>query len=345
METTSPVKPASLYIFALNMVSHDFKSIDVGNVLVMGSWNRGILWRNSFVVLGNAALDKNTDYAMRRSNFNHVIFIDLEVYGIYSPPPTTTSSFAKDFALSMLSQKSFSDMDVVTKDNFRIHVNSRILARRWPMFTEVLNTCIYGSPNAGELARRPSASSAVSLLLPQNQHPSLPVVERPRMLYLPLKHDEAVACLSYLYTNSLPSDLDVSILCSLLVLTKRFAPGLERLEELVCDALHQQLDESNVGKVIEASALTGCTALQIHAMLVMRMVADLKVQALRRREELRNKESLPALGNGEENESPVGSLGEEVEKSRVESSTLGNSGVAVEIRGTPLLGATHVDED
>jgi hypothetical protein len=163
------------------------------------------------------------------------------------------------------------------------------------MFTEVLNTCIYGTPYAGDTAagRRPSAASVS--LAPPNQHPLLPISERPRVLYLPLRHDHAVAFLSYIYTDSLPAGADVATLCVLLVLSKRFAPGLERLAVLITDILHKRLDDDNAWKIIEAAAFSGRTGLQIQAMLVMRNAADAKLQAQRKRDELRKQQSLPAL--------------------------------------------------
>ena len=298
--TPPPLKPAAFHILALHLPTYQFKTIETGSVFLTGSWNRGIVWanNNSFVVFGNIGLDMNTDYAMRRSNFNHVVIVDLEVFGIYNPPKITTASFATDLANTLLNEIAFSDMDVVTKDNFRIHVNSRILAHRWPMFTEVLNTCIYGTPYAGEQARRPSVASA---LMPYNQHPSLPITERPRILYLPLKQEHANAFLSYIYTDSLPPSLDVPTLCALLVLSKRYAPGLERLAALTSDVLHRQLNEGNAWQIIEAAAFSGQTGLQVKAMLVMRTAADLKVQAQKRRQELRSKESLVGLKNGDPN--------------------------------------------
>jgi leucine-zipper-like transcriptional regulator 1 len=302
--TPPPLKPAAFHILALHIPTQQFKIIDVGSVFLSGSWNRGIVWakNNSFVVFGNVGLDMNTDYSMRRSNFNHVVIVDLEVFGIYNPPKITTPPFARDLALNMLARKEYSDMDIVTKDNARIPVNSRILAHRWPMFNEVLNACVTGNPFAVDQGRRPSVQS---LLTPQNQHPGLPISERPRVLYLPLKQEHAMAFLSYLFMESLPSGLDVPTLCALLVLSKRYAPDLERLSELAADVLHRQLTEANAWQIIEAAALAGRTGLQVQAMLVMRTAADLKAQAQRRREELRNKASLPTLQNGEANGTAV----------------------------------------
>lgn len=307
------LKPASFHILALHLPTQQFKTIETGSVFLTGSWNRGVLWtqRNSFVVFGNVGSDMNTDYAMRRSNFNHIVMIDLEVFGIYKPTKVTTSKFSREFAVSMLGRKEFSDMDVVTKDSSRIPVNSRILSHRWPMFTEVLNTCIYGTPYAGqEAARRPSVASVS--LAPPNQHPLLPISERPRVLYLPLRHDHTIAFLSYIYTDALPQDADVNTLCALLVLSKRFAPGLDRLAVLVTDVLHQRLKDDNAWQIIEAAAFSGRTGLQIQAMLVMRNAADVKLQAQRRREELRRQQTLPSLpasANGSAGGSGVGSSG------------------------------------
>jgi len=125
------------------------------------------------------------------------------------------------------------------------------------------------------------------------------------VLHLPLKRDHAEAFLSYIYTNALPSPIDIPTLCSLLVLSKRYSPGLERLAALVSDILHRQLNEGNAWQIIEAAAFSGQTALQIQAMLIMRMAADLKLQAQRRRLEMRQKESQSTLTNGDEIGSPV----------------------------------------
>lgn len=298
---TSPLKPAAFHILALHLPTQQFKTIDTGNVFQVGSWNRGVVWhqKNSFVIFGNVNLDMNTDYAMRRSNFNHIVVIDLEVFGIYDRPRITTASFARNFAIQMLNNSRYSDMDLATKENERIPVNSRILAHRWPLFSEVLNDCVYGNAFAGnEMARRPSVAS---MLMPQNQHPGMPVSDRPRVLYLPLSFDHAIAFLAYLYTDSLPSGIDVPTLCALLVLSKRYSPGLERLAALTCDILHRQLNEGNAWQIIEAAAFAGQTGLQIRAMLVMTTAADLKAQAQRKRAELRKKQSLPTLPNGETN--------------------------------------------
>ena len=305
--TPPPLKPAAFHILALHLPTQQFKIIDVGSTFLAGSWNRGIVWaqNNSFVVFGNVGLDMNTDYAMRRSNFNHVVIVDLEVFGIYTPPRVTAPHFAREYAFEMLSKKEFSDMDIVTRDTQRIAVNSRILAYRWPMFTEVLNTCVTGTPHASDMARRPSVAST---LFPQNADRTLTVTERPRVLYLPLKHDQALAFITYLYTDSLPSGLDVPTLCTLLVLSKRYSPSLDRLAGLVSDVLHRHLNEGNAWQIIEAAALSGRTGLQVEAMLVMRTAADLKMQAQRRREELKNKGSAVQLRNGDTNGTGAGSV-------------------------------------
>ena len=315
------LKPASFHVRAINLQTKQSKIIDVGSTFLTGSWNRGIVWtqRNSVIVFGNAAGDITDDYTIRQTRFNHVVIVDLEVFGIYNAPKVTTGSFARDFALNMLARKEFSDMDIVTKDNYRIHVNSRILAHRWPMFTEVLNTCIYGAPNAGEQARRTSVSSTT--LIPQNQHPLLPITERPRVLYLPLIQEHAIAFLSYVYTDALPDGLDVGTLCALLALSKRFAPGLERMAALVSDVLHRQLNERNAWATIEAAAFSGQTGLQIQAMLVMRTAADLRIEAQKRRLELKNKETPLAIQNGEANGSGEGNT------TAMVTTTSGSSGV------------------
>lgn len=286
----TPLKPASFHILAVHLPSKQSKVIDVGNVFLSGSWNRGIVspQRNSVIVFGNAQLDMTTDYTMRRANFNHVVLVDTEVFGIYSVPKCQTATFARGLALKLLGRKEFSDMDIVTKEGYRLHVNSRILAHRWPLFTEVLNTCVYGVPHAGEQARRPSA---VSLLMPPNSHPLLPITERPRVLYLPLREEQTLAFLEYIYTDSLHPEVDVPSACALLSLSKRYEPGLDRLGDLAADIMHRGLNESNAWQVIEAAAYAGKSGLQVQAMLVMRTAADLRLQAQRRRMELKGKET------------------------------------------------------
>jgi hypothetical protein len=200
----------------------------------------------------------------------------------------------------------------VTKEGYRLHVNSRILAHRWPMFTEVLNTCVYGAPHAGEQARRPSGAS---LLMPPNSHPMLPITERPRVLYLPLREEQTLAFLEYIYTDSLHPEVDVPSACALLSLSKRYEPGLERLGDLAADIMHRGLNESNAWQVIEAAAYAGRTGLQVQAMLVMRTAADLRLQAQRRRMELKGKET-ETNGTGQA------------------SGSAGSEGIALEITGS-----------
>ena len=287
-----PLKPASFHILSIHLPTKQSKVIDVGNIFLSGSWNRGIVSpkRNAVIVFGNSGLDMTTDYTMRRANFNHVVLVDTEVFGIYNVPKCQTATFARGLALRLLGRKEYSDMDIVTKEGYRLHVNSRILAHRWPMFTEVLNTCVYGVPHAGEQARRPSIASTI---MPPNLHPTLPITERPRVLYLPLREEQAVAFLEYIYTDSLHPEVDVASACALLTLSKRYEPGLERLADLAADILHRRLNEGNAWQVIEAAAYAGRTGLQVQAMLIMRTAADLRIQAQRRRMELKGKEVEP----------------------------------------------------
>lgn len=321
-----PLKPASFNVLALHLPTKQIKIVDVGTVFLTGSWNRGVIWPqcNSVVVFGNIEGDMTADYKLRRANYKDIIFVDLEVFGIYKPPKLVIPSFARDFALNVLSRREFSDMDIVTKDNFRIHVNSRVLVHRWPMFTEVLNTCIYGNLYTGEETGR--RRSGASTIVPLNQQPIIPATERPRVLYLPLKQEHAYAFLSYIYTDTLPDDVDVATLCALLMMSKRYAPGLERLATLTADALHNQLNDESAWPTIEAAAFSGKTGLQVQAMLTMRTAAELKLQAHRRRLELKNKESMQALRNGDTNGNGTGNKGEEGDGSAAESNGLGSRG-------------------
>jgi hypothetical protein len=284
--TSAPLKPASFHILAIHLPTKQSKVIDVGNIFLSGSWNRGIVspQRNSVIVFGNAQLDMTTDYTMRRANFNHVVLADIEVFGIYNVPKCQTATFSRGVAIKILDARAYSDMDIVTKEGSRIHVNSRILEHRWPMFTEVLNTCVYGVPYTAEQARRPSVSSSITM--PLELRPTIPITERPRVLYLPLREEQTLAFLEYIYTGSLHFETDVPSACALLTLSKRFEPGLERLGELAADILHRGLNDGNAWQIIEAAAYAGRTGLQVKAMLVMRTAADLRLQAQRRRMEL-----------------------------------------------------------
>jgi hypothetical protein len=85
----------------------------------------------------------------------------------------------------------------------------------------------------------------------------LPITERPRVLYLPLREELTLAFLEYIYIDSLHPKVDVPSACALPSLSKRYGPGLERLGELAADIMHRGLNEDNAWQVIEAAAYAG----------------------------------------------------------------------------------------
>ncbi|RCH94021.1 hypothetical protein CU097_013335 [Rhizopus azygosporus] len=227
-------------IWALNLANLVWVKIDPGSVLAQGSWNKGVLYekKRQLVILGDRGRDLLEDYSHRQTNFNHVAVMDLEAFGIYTFPEETCAPVAQELGLSMLSEPSMADMEIITEDNRSIPVNSNVMLLRWPRFTEVL------------AEKEHAASGFKRLLFPEN-------------------YPVTLAFLQFIYTDHLVTaqQYQPQILVRLLLLSEIY--NIPRLGELSTHALHQALTINTASMIYEAAVLTGKTALQIRALRVL----------------------------------------------------------------------------
>ncbi|CDH52987.1 galactose oxidase [Lichtheimia corymbifera JMRC:FSU:9682] len=233
----------SFHMWALNLSNRVWMRIDTGNVLSTGSWNRGVLGDNSqtLYVLGHRDRDLLDDYNRRQVNFDHIVAVDMEAFGIYLHPPSTCAPIAQELGLSMLNEPSMADVDLVTSDKKAIPVNSSILARRWKHFDRLL----------------------------KEDHSNLTGEQRHRTLLFPETYAVGLAFLQYIYTDHLMTTQQHQphVLSRLLILADMY--NMPRLIKLATHALHQILTISTASMVYETAALTCQTALQIRALRVM----------------------------------------------------------------------------
>lgn len=151
-------------IWALHLPTMSWSRLDVGPLLSSGSWNRGLLWptHNRLIVFGHRDRDLVADYNHRQTNWNHILSIELEAWGISQPPVMPMSVRSVEIGLSKLASStigSFStglesgsgslensqeappfsfggrgDFEIVCSDGMRLGCDRVILERRWPWF-------------------------------------------------------------------------------------------------------------------------------------------------------------------------------------------------------------------
>lgn len=151
-------------IWALYLPKMTWSRLDVGPLLSTGSWNRGVLWpsQSRLLVFGNRDRDLVSDYNHRQTNWDHVLVLELEAWGITQPPICTVSRAATELGLeklasSVLGSLSHSlpsqgtatyddehssglvlggrgDFEIVCSDGMRLGCDRAVLERQWPWF-------------------------------------------------------------------------------------------------------------------------------------------------------------------------------------------------------------------
>ncbi|SPO25003.1 related to Ral2 protein, implicated in activation of ras1 [Ustilago trichophora] len=94
----------SFSIWALHLPTMVWSRIESGSALSTGSWNRALLWpgKNRLVVVGHKERDLVSDYNHRQTNWDHVVVLELEAWGIYQPPFSMLSEPAVQLGLDKL---------------------------------------------------------------------------------------------------------------------------------------------------------------------------------------------------------------------------------------------------
>lgn len=210
-------------------------------------------------------------------NFSHVAFVDLEMFGIYNPPPQVLRPTLQALGLSALAQPSLCDFEIICEDGGVLGCSRRILEERWPWFKRQIEgyhdprSQLASENGAARSEEVPPSDIYFAVSYRPNSFPKSP----PRHLTLPYPSNVVQALLEYLYTLSLttPNQLSLPVLQQLLLFST-LDETLPRLRALVVHALHEALREDcAVASKIHASAtLAGCLALQIRCLKIMKAV-------------------------------------------------------------------------
>ncbi|TRM64047.1 hypothetical protein BD626DRAFT_493594 [Schizophyllum amplum] len=144
--------------------------IDCGSVLQSGSWFRSVLvpahgtTPDRLLIFGDRAGNLVDDYNRRLLSWEHVAVVDLEAFGVYSPPrsripptpalplpmgaltspltPTSASSVVLSsqlLGLRALEAGVAADFWLVCEDGRRVSCSRKILESRWPWFRRQLS--------------------------------------------------------------------------------------------------------------------------------------------------------------------------------------------------------------
>ncbi|KAG8747648.1 hypothetical protein FRC10_000191 [Ceratobasidium sp. 414] len=151
----------SYSLWALDLRTYTWARIDPGAALSRGAWGRGVVWGagGRFVVFGNREGNLVEDYNRRLLSWGDVAYVDLEAFGVYSPPrrmfaastplipapDAATNTSGEDPAqlsalapvilgLKTLHQHRLADFEVMADDGRRIKCSSAVLEARWGWF-------------------------------------------------------------------------------------------------------------------------------------------------------------------------------------------------------------------
>ncbi|GAA5992678.1 hypothetical protein JCM11641_003906 [Rhodosporidiobolus odoratus] len=269
--------------------------IDPGAGLGRGSWNRAFGWGNTVVVLGDRERDIAADYDHRQANWHHVVFVDMECFGVYQPPPRSLPPQAQTFGLLTLSQPFLSDFEIVCSDGKRLACSRKMLVDRWSWLRakmdefkekasgvkaaqqrreeekEIHEVAVLTEEGAGDDAVEQDSTSSQVVTPAASAAAADDLRLTPRTLSLPTPSSVVQAFLQYLYSLSLstPLQLHPPILAALLVFAKTY--GDAPLRGLCVHALHGVLERDSAAAplVYEAATVSGCTALQVRALRSM----------------------------------------------------------------------------
>lgn len=282
-----------------------WKRLAVDKLLGGGSWTQSVGWRNTLVVFGDKGRDMMGDYNSRQNNFSQVVFVDLEAFGIYEPPPQPLPPTAQTLGLLTLSQPRLFDFEIICSDRERLGCCRAILESRWEWFANEMRTVASKASAQSLPDTRPASmgregsdvedcsdEEPIDVLQraqsPTSHRPSISVSRqatpaatassrRPfpissHALELPLASAEVKALLQFFHTLALATPLQrsIPILSSLLTFDKAHNI-LPNLRPLIVHALHESLqaDPGSAAKIYEAAAVGRSMALQICAMQVM----------------------------------------------------------------------------
>ncbi|KAG0330159.1 hypothetical protein BG000_011819 [Podila horticola] len=152
----------------------------------------------SLIFLGNTEKERPQPY----DHFRDVLSINVELLGVFQIPPSTLQSHMS----LMLNNEEFSDFCIISKSSAqKIHVHRMVLSSRWPHF--------------------------------RNMHASGMIESTRGSIVLPEPYPVVYAFLKFLYTDSVDTRLDYSIVCEVMIMANMYL--LERLKKLCASILHK----------------------------------------------------------------------------------------------------------
>ncbi|KAF8929980.1 hypothetical protein CPC16_009127 [Podila verticillata] len=151
----------------------------------------------SLIFLGNTEKERPQPY----DHFRDVLSINIEFLGVFQIPPSTLQSHMS----LMLNNEEFSDFCIISKGSQKIHVHRMVLSSRWPHF--------------------------------RNMHASGMIESTRGSIVLPEPYPVVFAFLKFLYTDSVDTKLDYSIVCEVMIMANMYL--LERLKKLCASILHK----------------------------------------------------------------------------------------------------------
>lgn len=228
-----PGKPPTLAIYAFNLSQFKWERLSTDTILETGSWNRTLLHPASgtLLIFGHREGNADADYSNRIQRHDHLMMINLQVYGLYEQPVPSFLSAAQELGSDLLKDPSLNDMHVASMTGALFEANSTILAARWPEFATLLLSPPYVTP---------------------------------LILSLPVPDDVVPLFLHYLYTGALPQVASIApgMADYLLIVARRYQ--LNGLHALVMDVLHKAVSQSPV-RIYSSALMAGELGLQARA--------------------------------------------------------------------------------
>ena len=255
----------SFSVWTLDLVSMTWSRIDPGSALA-GSWFRSCLWpeANKFLIFGNRHGNLVEDYNRRLLSWDHIAVIDLEAFGIYSPPPLLLDIPMQELGLAALEEGVLADFEIICDDGRKIPVSRKLLEDRWPWFKEQRKIFIQAAARALEAIPSVSSPPPLPELPPgSDQEPRPDPRLTPRAFQLSEPYPISLALMQYFYSMALITPLQhaPAVLSQLLLLSSTY--NLPHLQSLVKHAMHRALTFATSVGIYGVSTLCNCRSLQI----------------------------------------------------------------------------------
>ncbi|ORZ23456.1 hypothetical protein BCR42DRAFT_404802 [Absidia repens] len=249
-------------VWALHLGTLAWSRIDTGSRLENGAWGRGLVYSDQWILFGNRNRDIYKAYGQREINFDDMVTINLEAYGVYTTPVSTCDRLGYDLGLTMLHEPNMADVYVVTTDDRSIPANLQILSLRWPYVSKLIDGMTKDRDSKGNI----TGDDETEIILGgrQRHHKGIG-----KTMLFPETYAVTLAFLQYIYTDNLMTvqQHQPTVLARLLILADMYQ--MPRLKQLSTHALHQILSVTTASLVYETATLTNQYGLQVRALRLM----------------------------------------------------------------------------